>query len=113
MAWSSRVRPRDMSVREGGGMCGRCAYRLDARVCAGQPGPARRLPLTLARCAVYLAPMLRPIAALLQSTPRPRTITGWREHGFDYLLDVGLDVAGVILGALVLWMAVRFIAQRI
>jgi moderate conductance mechanosensitive channel len=54
-----------------------------------------------------------PLLALLQSTPRPHSVAGWREHGFDYLLDVGLDVAGVLLGALVAWMAVRFIAHRI
>ncbi|MDB4882095.1 MAG: MscS Mechanosensitive ion channel [Gemmatimonadetes bacterium] len=53
------------------------------------------------------------VVALLQSTARPHSISGWRQHGFDYLLDVGLDVAGVLFGALVAWMAVRFIAQRI
>ncbi|MEO6529085.1 MAG: mechanosensitive ion channel family protein [Gemmatimonadaceae bacterium] len=57
--------------------------------------------------------MRQPVVALLQSTTRPHSVTDWREHGFDYLLDVGLDVAGVLLGALVLWMAVRLIAQRI
>ena len=53
------------------------------------------------------------VFALLQNTARPHSITEWRLHGVDYLLDVGLDVAGVILGALAAWMAVRLIAQRI
>lgn len=37
----------------------------------------------------------------------------WRLHGVDYLLDVGLDVAGVLLGALVAWFALRLVARRI
>jgi small-conductance mechanosensitive channel len=53
------------------------------------------------------------VFALLQNTARPHSIVGWREHGIDYLLDVGLDVAGVLLGAIVAWMVVRFVAQRI
>jgi small conductance mechanosensitive channel len=53
------------------------------------------------------------VFALLQSSVRPHTIDEWRTHGVDYLLDVGLDVAGVLLGAIVAWMAVRLIAQRI
>ena len=53
------------------------------------------------------------VLALLQSTARPRSVRDWRLHGLDYLLDALLDIAGVLLGALVLWMAVRFIAQRI
>jgi moderate conductance mechanosensitive channel len=57
--------------------------------------------------------MVTDVLALLQSATRPHTISEWRAHGLDYLLDVGLDVAGVLLGALVAWLAVRFIAQRI
>ncbi len=51
--------------------------------------------------------------ALIQSATRPHSISEWRAHGLDYLLDVGLDVAGVILGAFVAWLAIRVIAQRI
>jgi moderate conductance mechanosensitive channel len=53
------------------------------------------------------------VLALLQSATRPHSINEWRAHGLDYLLDVGLDVAGVLLGAVVAWLAVRVIAQRI
>ncbi|HEV7993000.1 MAG TPA: mechanosensitive ion channel family protein [Gemmatimonadaceae bacterium] len=53
------------------------------------------------------------VLALLQSAARPHSISDWRAHGFDYLLDVGLDVAGVVLGAIVAWLAIRFIAHRI
>lgn len=44
---------------------------------------------------------------------RPRSISEWRSQGLDYLLDIGLDVAGVVLGAFVAWLAVQFLAQRI
>ena len=53
------------------------------------------------------------VLALIQSATRPHSISEWRVHGLDYLLDVGLDVAGVILGAFVAWLAIRVIAQRI
>jgi small conductance mechanosensitive channel len=53
------------------------------------------------------------VLALLQSATRPHSIQEWRAHGLDYLLDVSLDVAGVLLGALVAWLAIRFIASRI
>jgi small conductance mechanosensitive channel len=53
------------------------------------------------------------VLALIQSATRPHSIQEWRTHGLDYLLDVSLDVAGVVLGALVAWLAVRFIASRI
>jgi moderate conductance mechanosensitive channel len=53
------------------------------------------------------------VLGLLQSTVRPHSIKDWRLHGVDYLLDAALDIAGVLVGALVVWMLVRFIAQRI
>src|SRR4051812_14036596 len=52
-------------------------------------------------------------ALLLQSVARPHSVQEWRTRGLDYLLDVGLDVAGVLLGALVAWLVIRFIAGRI
>ncbi|HKH91256.1 MAG TPA: mechanosensitive ion channel family protein [Gemmatimonadaceae bacterium] len=57
--------------------------------------------------------MPSPALALLQSSARPHTVREWRLRGFDYLLDVGIDIAGVILGAFVLWLLIRLIAQRI
>jgi moderate conductance mechanosensitive channel len=51
--------------------------------------------------------------ALIQSATRPHSISEWRTHGLDYLLDVGLDVAGVVLGAFVAWLAIRAVAHRI
>jgi moderate conductance mechanosensitive channel len=57
--------------------------------------------------------MRHQILALLQSTARPHSIQEWRTHGLDYLLDAGLDIAGVLVGALVAWLLVRFIAGRI
>jgi small conductance mechanosensitive channel len=57
---------------------------------------------------------MRPhLAALVQSATRPHSVSEWRANGVDYMLNVGLDVAGVLLGALVAWLAIRFIAQRI
>ena len=53
------------------------------------------------------------LLAMLQSSARPHTVREWRLRGFDYLLDVGIDIAGVILGAFVLWLLIRLIAQRI
>jgi moderate conductance mechanosensitive channel len=57
--------------------------------------------------------MVPDVFALLQSATRPHSISEWRAHGLDYLLDVGLDVAGVVLGAIVAWLAIRVIAARI
>jgi len=57
--------------------------------------------------------MLSLALALIQSATRPHSISEWRTHGLDYLLDVGLDVAGVLLGAFVAWLAIRVVAQRI
>ena len=57
---------------------------------------------------------MRPFQSLLlQSVTRPHSVQEWRTRGLDYLLDVGLDVAGVLLGALVAWLVIRFIAGRI
>lgn len=53
------------------------------------------------------------VLALIQSATRPHSIQEWRTHGLDYLLDVSLDVAGVLLGAVVAWLAIRFVASRI
>jgi small-conductance mechanosensitive channel len=50
---------------------------------------------------------------MLQSVARPHTLRDWRLHGFDYLLDVAVDVAGVLLGAIVAWLVIRLISQRI
>jgi len=54
-----------------------------------------------------------PLALMLQAMPRPHSVHEWRTRGLDYLLDIGLDVAGVLLGAVVAWMVIRFIASRI
>src|SRR4051812_39252517 len=51
--------------------------------------------------------------ALLQSAARPHSIQEWRTHGLDYLLDAAVDITGVLVGALVAWLLVRFIAGRI
>jgi small conductance mechanosensitive channel len=56
---------------------------------------------------------MHPAVLLLQSVTRPHTVRDWKVHGLDYLLDVALDVAGVLLGALVAWVIIRLIAQRI
>jgi small-conductance mechanosensitive channel len=57
--------------------------------------------------------MHSPVLVLLQSVTRPHSMRDWRVRGLDYLIDVGVDIAGVIVGALVLWLLIRFIAQRI
>jgi len=51
--------------------------------------------------------------ALLQSVARPHSMHDWKVRGFDYLIDVAVDIAGVVVGALVLWLLIRLIAQRI
>jgi small-conductance mechanosensitive channel len=65
------------------------------------------------RRVVYLAPMHSPVLILLQTVARPHSIRDWKARGLDYLIDVGVDVAGVVAGALVLWLLIRLIAQRI
>jgi small-conductance mechanosensitive channel len=57
--------------------------------------------------------MHSPVLVLLQSVTRPHSMRDWRVRGLDYLIDVGVDIAGVVVGALVLWLLIRFIAQRI
>jgi moderate conductance mechanosensitive channel len=69
--------------------------------------------LTVPRRVVYLAPMLPSAFLLLQSAARPHSLRDWKVRGFDYLIDVGIDIGGVVVGALVLWLLIRFIAQRI
>ena len=61
----------------------------------------------------YLAPMHSSAFALLQSVARPRTLRDWRLRGLDYLFDVAIDIAGVLVGAFALWLLIRLIAQRI
>ena len=57
--------------------------------------------------------MHSPEFLLLQSVARPHSMHDWKVRGFDYLIDVGIDIAGVVVGALVLWLIIRLIAQRI
>ncbi|MFL5619577.1 MAG: mechanosensitive ion channel family protein [Gemmatimonadaceae bacterium] len=57
--------------------------------------------------------MLSPMLVLLQNVARPHSMREWKVRGLDYLIDVGVDVAGVLVGALVFWLLIRFIAQRI
>src|SRR5688500_17733337 len=57
--------------------------------------------------------MHSPVLVLLQSVARPRSIRDWKLRGFDYLIDVAVDIAGVVVGALALWLLTRIIAQRI
>jgi small-conductance mechanosensitive channel len=57
--------------------------------------------------------MHSPMLALLQSVARPHSMHDWKVRGFDYLIDVAVDIAGVVVGALVLWLLIRLIAQRI
>ena len=49
--------------------------------------------------------------SLLQSVVRPHTLRDWKLHGLDWLIDVAVDVAGVLLGAVVAWLVIRLIAQ--
>ena len=65
------------------------------------------------RLVVYLAPMHSPLLVLLQSVARPHSVRDWKLRGLDYLIDVAVDIAGVVVGALVLWLLIRLIAQRI
>jgi small-conductance mechanosensitive channel len=53
------------------------------------------------------------VLLLLQSVARPHSVRDWKLRGFDYLVDVAVDIAGVVVGALVLWLLIRLIAQRI
>ena len=50
---------------------------------------------------------------LLQSVARPHSVRDWKLHGLDWLIDVAVDVAGVLLGAVVAWLVIRLISQRI
>jgi moderate conductance mechanosensitive channel len=68
--------------------------------------------LTLPHRAIYLAPM-HPFALVLLQSGRPRSLRDWRLRGLDYLIDVGIDIAGVLAGAFVLWLLIRLVAQRI
>lgn len=52
-------------------------------------------------------------ALVLLQGGRPRSLRDWRLRGFDYLIDVGIDIAGVLAGAFVLWLLIRLVAQRI
>jgi small conductance mechanosensitive channel len=61
----------------------------------------------------YLAPMHSLVLLLLQSVARPHSLRDWKVRGFDYLIDVAVDVAGVLVGALLLWLLIRLVAQRI
>jgi small conductance mechanosensitive channel len=56
---------------------------------------------------------MHPAVLLLQSAARPYSLRDWRLHGLDYLFDAAMDVAGVLLGALVAWLVIRAIASRI
>jgi len=67
--------------------------------------------LTVGLCLFYLAPM--PPFSLLQSVARPHSLRDWKLHGLDWLIDVAVDVAGVLLGAVVAWLIIRLIANRI
>jgi small-conductance mechanosensitive channel len=69
--------------------------------------------LTVPRWVVYLAPMRAQALSLLQSITRPHSVREWKLRGLDYLIDVAVDVAGVLLGAVVAWLVIRLIAQRI
>ena len=68
--------------------------------------------MTLPHRAIYLAPM-HPFALVLLQSGRPRSLRDWRLRGLDYLIDVGIDIAGVLAGAFVLWLLIRLVAQRI
>ena len=57
--------------------------------------------------------MHSPLLVLLQSVARPHSVREWKLRGFDYLIDLAVDIAGVVVGAFVLWLVIRLIAQRI
>jgi moderate conductance mechanosensitive channel len=57
--------------------------------------------------------MHSPVLLLLQSVARPHSLRDWKVRGFDYLIDVAVDIAGVLVGALLLWVVIRLVAQRI
>ncbi|MEP6622332.1 MAG: mechanosensitive ion channel family protein [bacterium] len=44
---------------------------------------------------------------------RPRTLSEWRTGGWDYAVDKGIDVGGVVVSLIAAWMFIRFIAKRI
>jgi small conductance mechanosensitive channel len=56
---------------------------------------------------------MHPAVLLLQSAARPHSLRDWRLHGLDYLFDAAVDVAGVLLGALVAWLVIRVVSNRI
>jgi small-conductance mechanosensitive channel len=51
--------------------------------------------------------------SLLQTVARPHSMRDWRLQGLDWLIDVGVDVAGVLLSAVVIWLIIRLISNRI
>jgi len=57
--------------------------------------------------------MHSPLTVLLQSVARPHSVREWKLRGLDYLIDLAVDIAGVVVGAFVLWLLIRLIAQRI
>ena len=57
--------------------------------------------------------MHSPLTVLLQSVARPHSVREWKLRGLDYLIDLAVDIAGVVVGAFVLWLVIRLIAQRI
>jgi small conductance mechanosensitive channel len=48
-----------------------------------------------------------------RETSRPRSLDEWRVNGLDYALDKGIDIAGVLLSILAVWLLVRLVARRI
>src|SRR5439155_2965837 len=50
--------------------------------------------------------------SLLQSVARPHSVHDWKLHGLDWMIDVGVDVAGVLLGAVVAWLVIRLVSER-
>jgi moderate conductance mechanosensitive channel len=44
---------------------------------------------------------------------RPRTIAEWRSGGFDYAVDLAIDVGGVLIAVFLAWLLIRFVAKRI
>src|SRR5882672_158124 len=44
---------------------------------------------------------------------RPRTLAEWRTGGLDYAMDTAIDVGGVLIAILLVWLFVRFISKRI